>query len=49
MMDFDVTRLRCEYLVDPDGLDERVPRLGWELEGDRRGLRQTAYRIRVAG
>ena len=49
MTDFGVNRLRCEYLVDPLGLDERVPRLSWELAGDRRGLRQTAYRIRVAG
>jgi alpha-L-rhamnosidase len=43
-----VTRLRCEYLVDPLGLDETAPRLSWELETDRRGARQVAYRIRVS-
>ena len=32
-----VTRLRCEYLVDPLGLDETSPRLSWELATDRRG------------
>ncbi len=40
--------LRCEYLVDPLGIDETAPRLSWELAGDRRGARQLAYRVRVA-
>ena len=48
MSEFSVDRLRCEYLVDPLGIDEREPRLSWELSGERRGARQTAYRIRVA-
>lgn len=43
-----ITRLRCEYLVDPLGIDETAPRLAWCLETDRRGARQLAYRIRVA-
>src|SRR6478736_445017 len=43
-----LTRLRCEYLVNPLGLDERAPRLSWELEGGRRGARQVAWRVRVA-
>jgi alpha-L-rhamnosidase len=43
-----VTRLRCEYLVNPLGIDEREPRLSWTLESARRGARQTAYRVRVA-
>ena len=43
-----VARLRCEYLVEPRGIDERSPRLSWELVSDRRGARQLAYRIRVA-
>lgn len=43
-----VTRLRCEYLTDPLGLDERSPRLSWQLESERRGARQTAWRVRVA-
>lgn len=48
MADFSVTDLRCEYLVDPQGIDELFPRLSWRLEGRRRGLHQTAYRILVA-
>ncbi len=45
---FRITRLRCEYLVDPLGIDEPAPRLAWELESPRRGARQVAYRIRVS-
>ena len=43
-----ITRLRCEYLADPLGIDETAPRLSWCLETPRRGARQLAYRIRVA-
>jgi alpha-L-rhamnosidase len=41
--------LRCEYLVNPLGIDERSPRLSWMIESERRGAKQTAYRLRVAG
>jgi alpha-L-rhamnosidase len=44
-----ISHLRCEYLVAPLGIDERAPRLSWTLASDRRGARQTAYRVRVAG
>lgn len=40
--------LRCEYLIDPLGIDERAPRLSWLIKSNRRGARQTAYRIGVA-
>ena len=40
--------LRCEYLVDPLGLDETHPRLSWMVESIQRGQRQTAYQIMVA-
>ena len=43
-----VTRLRCEYLGNPLGIDERKPRLSWALTSDERGQRQTAYRVLVA-
>jgi len=43
-----VTGLRCEYLENPLGLDERVPRLSWRLEANRRGVRQAAWRVWVA-
>ena len=43
-----VSRLRCEYLVNPLGIDEANPRLSWILESNRRGACQTARRVRVA-
>jgi alpha-L-rhamnosidase len=45
---FAITNLRCDYLVEPLGIDEREPRLSWALESERRGARQVAYRLRVA-
>jgi alpha-L-rhamnosidase len=54
------TDLRCEYLVNPLGIDSRVPRLSWKLESGNlkletrsvaeiaRGVRQRAYQILVA-
>ncbi len=43
-----VTALRCEYLNDPLGIEVRRPRLSWRLEATTRGVRQTAYQVRVA-
>lgn len=43
-----VTDLRCEYLIDPLGIDELWPRLSWIVQSDRRGARQVARRILVA-
>jgi len=43
-----VGRLRCEYLENPLGIDETRPRLSWNMESDRRGTRQVAWRVRVA-
>ena len=40
--------LRCEYMVDPLGLDAPVPRLSWEVSDTRRGAVQTAYQVLVA-
>ena len=43
---------RCEYRVDPLGIDELKPRLSWELraaDSSARDLRQTACRILAAG
>jgi len=40
--------LRCEHRVDPEGIDQARPRLGWVMESDEPGQRQTAYRILVA-
>jgi len=40
--------LRCEYLVNPLGIDVRAPRLSWMLLSDQRGEKQTAYQVLVA-
>jgi len=40
--------LRCEYRVDPLGMDETSPRLSWIVESESRNQRQTAYRLLVA-
>jgi alpha-L-rhamnosidase len=40
--------LQCEYLTDPLGIDVEKPRLSWTIPLQRRGPRQTAYRILVA-
>ena len=40
--------LRCEYRVNPLGIDETEPRLTWRVESPERGERQTAYQILVA-
>ena len=41
--------LRCEYFVNPLGIDETRPRLGWQLESATRGQKQsesdTEYKI----
>ena len=42
--------LRCEYLVNPLGIDATAPRLSWELKAvdkSARGLEQSAYQILV--
>ncbi len=44
-----VNDLRCEYLVDPLGVDVGKPRLSWQLESGRRAQKQTACRLLVAG
>ena len=43
-----IVQLRCEYLFNPLGIDERVPRLSWQMESERRGARQRAFRVLVA-
>jgi alpha-L-rhamnosidase len=40
--------LRCEYRVEPWGLEERQPRLSWLVESEARGQKQTAYHVLVA-
>ena len=43
--------LRCEYLTEPMGIDERQPRLSWRLaptDAEAYGQRQTAYQVLVS-
>ena len=44
-------QLRCEYMVDPLGIDVAAPRLSWVMWADNandRGQQQTAYQVLVA-
>ena len=40
--------LRCEYRVNPMGIDVPQPRLSWIVTSAERGQRQTAYHVLVA-
>jgi len=42
------TGLRCEYLVNPLGIDTPAPRFSWVLEHSERGQGQSAYEIILA-
>jgi alpha-L-rhamnosidase len=42
-----VTSLRCEYKVDPIGIDVAQPRLSWQLRSNARGVVQSAYQVQV--
>lgn len=43
-----VENLRCEYQVNPLGIDVERPRLSWWIKSSARGARQSAYQILVA-
>jgi alpha-L-rhamnosidase len=47
--DLNPANLRCEYQINPLGIDEPRPRLSWMLESTQRGQTQTAYQVLVAG
>ena len=40
--------LRCQYRVDPLGIEVTKPRLSWEMRDTRRGALETAYQVLVA-
>ena len=42
------SELKCEYAVNPLGLDVSQPRFSWVLKSSRRGQMQSAYRVLVA-
>src|SRR5271170_6561617 len=41
-------QLRCEYAVNPLGIDVSRPRFCWKISSSRRGYMQSAYQILVA-
>ncbi|MEI6520362.1 MAG: glycoside hydrolase family 78 protein [bacterium] len=43
-----ITNLRCEYTVKPIFIENKTPRFSWEMQTDRRGAMQSAYRIIIA-
>ena len=43
-----ISNLRCEYKVNPIGIDILQPRLSWEVMSSERGTLQTGYQIRLA-
>ncbi|MEZ5106739.1 MAG: family 78 glycoside hydrolase catalytic domain [Draconibacterium sp.] len=43
-----VDNLRCEYKVNPIGMDVLNPRFFWQMTDQRRGTAQTAYQILVS-
>lgn len=44
-----VTNLRCEMLINPQGIDTKQPRLSWQIESQLRNVVQTSYEVLVAG
>src|SRR3954469_24115308 len=44
----EVANLKCEYKVNPAGIEARAPKLSWELHSEQRNVLQAAYRIIVA-
>ena len=43
-----ITNLRCEYKVNPIGMDIKKPRFSWIMESKHRGSMQTAYQLLVS-
>ncbi|HEX2970548.1 MAG TPA: glycoside hydrolase family 78 protein [Bacteroidales bacterium] len=37
--------LRCEYIVNPLGVENPHPRLTWQLDDERMGAKQTSFRV----
>lgn len=44
----EITRLTTEYMDRPMGIDVKQPVFGWQMQSDRYGAAQTAYRIVMA-
>ncbi|MBK1881798.1 family 78 glycoside hydrolase catalytic domain [Luteolibacter pohnpeiensis] len=44
----EVANPRCEYLTNPQGIDQLKPRFSWIVESAERGEKQTAWQLLVA-
>lgn len=47
MTDLKVEALKCEYRMNPLGIDIKKPRISWKIQSDQRGTMQKAYQIQV--
>ena len=43
-----LVELRCEYAINPLGIDVKTPKFSWILESTERGQMQSAYQVLVA-
>jgi alpha-L-rhamnosidase len=43
-----VGAMKCEYRINPQGIDVTLPRLSWELQSKERGVVLSAYQMLVA-
>ena len=43
-----VTNLKCEWLVNPLGIDVERPRLSWQIQSGQKNVQQTGYQVLVA-
>jgi alpha-L-rhamnosidase len=44
-----ITDLKCEYATNPIGLDIPTPLFNWQIQSEKRGVKQTAYQLIIAG
>ncbi|HSO85012.1 MAG TPA: family 78 glycoside hydrolase catalytic domain [Draconibacterium sp.] len=45
--EIEIVNLKCEYLVNPIGIDASAPRFVWQISCDETGFNQSAYEIIV--
>jgi alpha-L-rhamnosidase len=43
-----VNNVKCEYRKKPLGIDVQNPRISWNIDSDRRGTNQLAYRLQIS-
>ena len=44
----EITNLRCEYKINPVGIDVANPRLSWQINSDQTNIIQKSYRVLVS-